>query len=156
MEEAKSLIYSIDTFLQQICIEIFEIHILRIRRSEEGKFKGANKVFDHPDVISQPMIAKSLLEIIENPLFFEDLIDLSKDNASFRVIIGEDNIDNQMKWFSIIIAPFGLNHSLGGTIGLIVPKRIPYKRILPIVKYASFWIDRLVKRNIGEKSLVLE
>ena len=102
------------------------------------------------------MIAKSLLEIIENPLFFEDLIDLSKDNASFRVIIGEDNIDNQMKWFSIIIAPFGFNHSLGGSIGLIVPKRIPYKRILPIVKYASFWIDRLVKRNIGEKSLVLE
>jgi heat-inducible transcriptional repressor len=156
MEEAKFLIYSIDTFLQQICIEIFEIHILRIRRSEEGKFKGANKVFDHPDVISQPMIAKSLLEIIENPLFFEDLIDLSKDNASFRVIIGEDNIENQMKWFSIIIAPFGLNHSLGGSIGLIVPKRIPYKRILPIVKYASFWIDRLFKRNIGEKSLVLE
>ena len=81
MEEAKSLIYSIDTFLQQICIEIFEIYILRIRRSEEGKFKGVNRVFDHPDVISQPMIAKSLLEIIENPLFFEDSIDLSKDKT---------------------------------------------------------------------------
>ena len=148
--------YSMDILLQQICIEIFEIFILRIKRSEEGKFKGANKVFDHPDVLSKPIIAKSLLDIIEDPLFFENLIDLSDDEGSFRVIIGEDNEENKFKWFSIIIAPFGFNRYSEGSIGLILPKRIPYKRILPIVKYASFWIDGLIKKEMGKNSLLVE
>jgi heat-inducible transcriptional repressor len=156
IEQSKYSVFSTDSLLQQICLEIFEIFLVRIRRSEEGKFKGANRVFEHPDVISQPIIAKSLLEMIDDPLLFEDLIDLSNYESNFRVIIGEDNIENNLKWFSIIIAPFGLSDSLGGSIGLIVPKRIPYKRILPIVKYASIWIDGLIKRNMGEKSLILE
>ena len=156
IEQSKYSVFSTDSLLQQICLEIFEIFLVRIRRSEEGKFKGANRVFEHPDVISQPIIAKSLLEMIDDPLLFEDLIDLSNYESNYRVIIVEDNIENYLKWFSIIIAPFGLSDSLGGSIGLIVPKRIPYKRILPIVKYASIWIDGLIKRNMGEKSLILE
>ncbi len=156
IEQSKYSVFSTDNLLQQICLEIFEIFLLRIRRSEEGKFKGAKRVFEHPDVISQPIIAKSLLEMIDDPLLFEDLIDLSNDEHSFRVIIGEDNIENNLKWFSIIIAPFGISNNLGGSIGLIVPKRISYKRILPIVKYASIWIDGLIKKNMGENSLILE
>ena len=156
LEKVKFRIYSSDGLLQQICIEVFEIYNLRIKRSEKGKFKGANRVFDHEDVLSQPIIAKSLFDIIEDPLFFEDLIDLSNDERSFRVIIGEDKKENKFKWFSIIIAPFGLNRYIGGSIGLILPKRIPYKRILPIVKYASFWIDELIKRDMTENSLVVE
>lgn len=130
------------------------INFLKKLRQSHGE-----KVFSH-----------GLRQLIENPEFGESkklraflrarseetfvkniLMDLTGDMSKVRVLIGRDNVHEELQDLAIVFTNFSLSsYAECGRIGVIGPTRMPYARIIPLV---GFIADYLTKK-FGGKILV--
>lgn len=69
---------------------------------------------------------------------------MSSGDESLRVVIGRENMFRQLENSSIIISRYSVQGHSGGSIGIIGPTRIDYKRLIPRLKYISKLVGDLL------------
>jgi heat-inducible transcriptional repressor len=59
-------------------------------------------------------------------------------------VIGEENRDETLHDLSLVFSSYGIPGQVGGTIGVIGPTRMDYRRAISIVDYMSEVLSGLV------------
>ncbi len=142
-------------FGEEVYNEIVLKYLISIRpRGENELFlEGLSRIFDHPEL----QVPRAVHSVIE---FFEDresiIAQLRQALNSDKVIVrvgeevraGVGSVD-----FSMIAAPYSLDSMNVGTVGIIGPMRMPYRKLIPLVEQAAAFLSGRLAMNFRKPRL---
>ena len=111
-----------------------------IREEREGQLflQGTARLLDKPELFDMDKL-KGLFENFEEKIKLAKLLSdfISLDRV--KVLIGAETNLPDAADCALVLSHYGYNNQVLGTLGIIGPKRIPYRRIIPLV-------DQVAKR----------
>ena len=87
-----------------------------------------------------------LLNIIETKDAIKELVKNGYD-GNINVYIGQESSFDDLKDFTIITYKQSINDKEVGTIGIIGPKRMDYKKVIPTIKYLGDAIQKKINQG---------
>ena len=104
---------------------------------EQGSlyYEGTNKAFELPEFKSLDL-AKNFVNILDEEDLMIDTLNSNLDD-DIKVYIGDENVSDEFKDFSIITFNHKVHGKSLGTIGIIGPKRMDYSKVISILKYIN-------------------
>lgn len=101
--------------------------------SEMVVLAGERKLIDTLDTSENLTSLKNLFEIFERKTKLLQLLELSRNAHGVKVFIGGESDITAFDDFSVVTAPYKMEGSVVGTVGVIGPRRMAYERVIPIV-----------------------
>lgn len=183
-EEVLKLNLLLNTFLTGASVNEINIELMQAMRRQAGEYEDIlESVFDGiVDAVHQAEEmqiytsgtsnvlkygelgdvnkATALLETLEDKSGLESLIDetMKSDEKGdgIQIYIGEEAPVQSMKDYSIVTSTYELPEGAKGTIGIIGPKRMDYKKVVQTLKSLTDELDTIFRKddkkdNIKEK-----
>ena len=125
MEEMKDSINVVNPILSEMQKVINE--------QAELYYEGANRVFDLPE-FKDLDITKNFVNVLDEKDVMIDTLN-SGIAEDISIYIGDENINESLKDFSIITFNHKVHGKSVGTIGIIGPKRMDYSKVISVLKY---------------------
>jgi heat-inducible transcriptional repressor len=110
---------------------------------------GTTNMLKYPELGNIEQTTK-LLEALEDRQELDALVDESlnsEDSHGIQVYIGEEAPVSNMKDCSIVTATYELAEGGKGTIGIIGPKRMDYKKVVSTLKNLTGELDTIFKKK---------
>jgi heat-inducible transcriptional repressor len=100
-------------------------------------------------LLSQPEFdetrrARNVVEILEERVLLKSILSEVPQQGSVGVFIGEENPEEPLRPFSVILSRYGIPEEASGTIGVIGPTRMEYGSAIGGVRYLSSLLSDLV------------
>jgi len=115
---------------------LLKTYFFQEKREIKIFLQGTAKLLEKPDLFDMERL-KSLFQSLEEKAKLAKLLSdfISLDRV--KVLIGSElNIPNVLSC-SLILSHYGYDRQVLGSLGIIGPKRIPYKKIIPIVDFVA-------------------
>lgn len=176
-DEVLKLNVLLNTFLQGASLQDINLEMIHTIKSQAGEFadvmeaifqgiaeaiheadeveiytSGTSNMLKYPELGNLEQTTK-LLEALEDRQGLDELIDESihSDNANgIQVYIGDEAPVSNMKDCSIVTATYELAEGGKGTIGIIGPKRMDYKKVVSTLKNLTGELDLIFKNTKKE------
>jgi heat-inducible transcriptional repressor len=111
--------------------------------------EGALNFLDQPEFIEDIHSIKALLITLEQKTKLINLLDLCLNNDGMTILIGEENLQQEMENCSLIAQNYQLGNKNVGTLAVFGSKRMDYKRIISIVNHTAKMVSKLISENQG-------
>lgn len=139
-----------DRFLDQILQAVVEA----IKEAEERQIytSGATNILKYPEIGDEEKTSV-LLEAFEEKEMLNELVDetMSSNDKGIQIYIGDEAPVKNMKDLSVVTATYELQEGAKGTIGIIGPKRMDYKKVVDTLKKLTVELDEIFnKKNKGK------
>lgn len=135
-------LYNISTNIVPL---VMELNNLLVDKNVEVHMEGAKNLLNLPE-LKQESTLKNFLNIIETQDALKELLKNGYD-GNINVYIGQENVFDDLKDFTIITYKQKINDKELGTIGLIGPKRMDYKKVIPVIKYVGDALQEKIKQG---------
>ena len=107
--------------------------------------EGATKLLELPELKNTDTL-KNFLNIIETQDAIKEIARNGYD-GNINIYIGNECAFEDLKDFTIITYKQSMNDKDVGTIGLIGPTRMDYKKVIPMIKYIGDTIKEKMKQG---------
>ncbi len=116
---------------------------------ELGKpfLEGLHLMLSQPEFAQNPRMV-SLLELLEEGAWLENIPRPELDKRELKIIIGKENPDEALQDLSLIIAEYGIPDKARGIVGVVGPKRMDYARAISSVNCLSSLLTESVAEYI--------
>ncbi|HUU36633.1 MAG TPA: heat-inducible transcriptional repressor HrcA [Candidatus Desulfaltia sp.] len=108
--------------------------------------QGTSRLLDKADLFNMDRL-KALFQNLEERVklakLLSDIISLDR----VKVLIGAESHIPDISDCALVLSHYGYNNQVLGTLGIIGPKRIPYRRIIPLVDRVAQKLSRTISRN---------
>lgn len=101
------------------------------------------QLISKPEFMDRNRLAELLCLINEKEQLAGLLSPLSSDDI--QITIGTENQEESMVTYSIVSSVYRMGQN-AGVLGIIGPTRMPYPRLIPIVKYTASLVDEVLSR----------
>ncbi len=173
-DEILKLNVLLNTFLQGASLQDINLEMIQTIKSQAGEFadimenifqgiaeaiheadeveiytSGTTNMLKYPELGDIEQTTK-LLEALEDRQGLDELIDESMNSENtngIQVYIGEEAPVSNMKDCSIVTATYELAEGAKGTIGIIGPKRMDYKKVVSTLKNLTGELDTIFKKK---------
>ncbi|MBD8973460.1 MAG: heat-inducible transcription repressor HrcA [Clostridiales bacterium] len=173
-DEILKLNVLLNTFLQGASLQDINLEMIQMIKSQAGEFadimenifqgiaeaiheadeveiytSGTTNMLKYPELGDIEQTTK-LLEALEDRQGLDELIDESMNSENtngIQVYIGEEAPVSNMKDCSIVTATYELAEGAKGTIGIIGPKRMDYKKVVSTLKNLTGELDTIFKKK---------
>ncbi len=110
---------------------------------------GTFNMINQPEFMNVEKM-RNLFKAFEEKRLLIHILDecLGEDQEGARVIIGEENLVEDMKDVSFVLSSYKYGERSLGVIGIIGPKRMNYTQVIPIVEYTANTVSRLLTEHI--------
>lgn len=117
-------------------ISLLKTYFLQDEKSHQIFIQGTAKLLEKPEVFGMSNL-KSLFQSFEEKAKLSKLLSdvISLDRV--KVLIGSELNLPDISDCSLILSHYGYDRQVLGSLGIIGPKRIPYRRIIPLVDYVA-------------------
>ena len=136
---------------------VFEGIVDAVHQAEEMQIytSGTSNILKYGE-LSDVKKATALLETLEDKSGLESLIDETmksdeKGSDGIQIYIGEEAPVQNMKDYSIVTSTYELPEGAKGTIGIIGPKRMDYKKVVQTLKSLTDELDTIFRKD-GKQS----
>lgn len=110
--------------------------------SKEKVFQsGYEAIFGQPEFQDVSKVRKLINTISNNNVF-----DLITDNTGLSVKIGTENNITNINDCTVISVPYFINDDDSGTIAVIGPTRMEYRKVIPLLEYIANNMSKLFKK----------
>lgn len=169
----------LNTFLQGASLEDINIELIQTMKKQAGEYaeiletifqgileaiheadnlkvytSGMTNMLKYPEIANSDSAEKLLgtFEDIEDKEDFIRYVEeaIQKDNSDIQVIIGQENESEDLKDCSLVTATYKLPEGAKGTIGIIGPKRMDYKKVVTMLKNLTGELDDIFNNNEQE------
>ena len=134
----------LDQIFQGIVEAIHEANELEIYTS------GATNILKYPELgdISR---TSELLEKFEDKSELSHMLEetVNQEESGIQVYIGEETPVQNMQDCSLVTATYKMPEGAKGTIGIIGPKRMDYKKVVSTLKNLTDELDEIFKKGKG-------
>jgi heat-inducible transcriptional repressor len=129
-------------------------HLVDIMKSEDSREYREPYLEGWHFMLNQPEFAQSgqmrtLMELVESRELLRVIAPTALDEPGVHVIIGKENRDEAIRNCSVVVSQYGLSDEATGTIAVVGPTRMPYRRTIPTVYYLSAVLSQLVAGLYG-------
>ncbi len=173
-EEVLKFNILLNTFLQGVSVEEINLEMMQTMKRQAGEYadilesifegivdavreademqiytSGASNILKYNE-LTDISRAQALLETFEDKSGLNQLADetLSSDeNDGIKIYIGDESPVKDMKNYSIITSTYELPEGAKGTIGIIGPKRMDYKKVVSTLKNLTEELDSIFRKN---------
>ncbi len=171
-DEVLKLNVLLNTFLQGASLQDINLEMIQTIKSQAGEFadimehifqgivetiheaeeidiytSGTTNMLKYPELGNMEQTTK-LLEALEEKQGLNELIDNSRNEEDgIQVYIGEEVPGKDMKDLSLVTATYELAEGAKGTIGIIGPKRMDYKKVVSTLKNLTGELDTIFKKD---------
>lgn len=126
---------------------VFQGVIEAIHEAEELEIytSGATNILKYPE-LGDIQKTSELLEAFEEKKVLTELLDDAmnkEDNTGIQIYIGDESPVQNMKDLSVVTATYQLQEGAKGTIGIIGPKRMDYKKVVSTLKNLTEELDTI-------------
>ena len=117
---------------------LLQDYILQEEKESQIFLRGTSRLLEKADLFNMDRL-KSLFQDFEEKVKLAKLLSdfISLDRV--KVLIGAESNIPDISDCALVLSHYGYNNQVLGTLGIIGPKRIPYRKIIPLV-------DRVAKR----------
>ncbi len=173
-EEVLKFNILLNTFLQGISVDEINLEMMQTMKQQAGEYadilesifegivhavkdaeemqiytSGASNILKYNE-LSDMSRAQALLETFEDKSGLNQLADeaLSSDEKDgIKIYIGDESPVQDMKNYSIITSTYEMPEGAKGTIGIIGPKRMDYKKVVSTLKNLTEELDSIFRKN---------
>jgi heat-inducible transcriptional repressor len=89
-------------------------------------------------------LLQSLFRTLEDKRTLIDLLSRLLDGPGVKVLIGKENPLSDLNRFSLIASTYGTGDRVIGTVGVVGPVRMPYRRAIALVEHLAEVLTRLL------------
>lgn len=169
----------LNTFLQGASIQDIDLELIQTMKSQAGEYaeilevifqgileaikeaddlkvytSGATNMLKYPELINSQSAEKLLgtFEDIEDKEEFVKYVEdaISGEDKDIQIHIGEENQSEELKDCSLITATYKMPEGAKGTIGIIGPKRMDYKKVVTMLKNLTGELDDIFSEKKQE------
>jgi heat-inducible transcriptional repressor len=145
--------------VQEIYNELMIRHLVRHTYPSERVWlkAGLSNLLNHPELAEAEKLATAL-SFFERRQSKDHLQQLMKKNPGMISLIGQElqQLHLPSNEGCLIASPFYIHQQMAGLLGIIGPKRVPYKRIRQILEYASQLLNHHLTRQYYSFKLTYE
>lgn len=146
-EYVEKELYNINTNILPL---IVELNHLLTEENSNVYVDGTKNLLALPELKKSDTLER-LLNIIETKDAIKELVKNGYD-GNINVYIGQESSFDDLKDFTIITYKQSINDKEVGTIGIIGPKRMDYKKVIPTIKYLGDAIQKKINQG-GENDV---
>lgn len=106
---------------------------------------GLTEVLKLPEYEGREM-AEALLRVLEEHSLLEEVLSKAQGPSigGVQVVIGGESGWADLRYFSMVLARYGISDYATGTLGVLGPTRMPYGRAVSTVRYVSQLLTDLI------------
>lgn len=86
-----------------------------------------------------------LLGVLEERTRLLELLDRADEAPGVRIFIGEENPLKELADMSVVTSTYGHGDEVVGTLGVIGPVRMDYRRVVPLVEFTARMVSELLR-----------
>lgn len=131
-----------DTYGLVAVIAGFAIEVLYEAGSGEAYISGTSTLLCQPE-FRDPAKAQRIINYISNNAHLLELPDLGS-TSNIRVLIGPENIAEELKDSSLVMASYSAGDNLQGFIGIVGPTRMDYPKVAAKLSYIASCLSRIL------------
>lgn len=128
----------------QQALHIVEQSILR-EKDDKVYLGGTTKIFSQPEFQDIDKV-KGLFELLEQTDRIQELLALNEEQTGIHVRIGPENKDEAVSNCSIITATYTVGGKTMGTLSILGPTRMNYRKVISILDYLKDDLDTFLNR----------
>ncbi len=117
--------------------------LVSVETQSDFYMAGARTVLQHPEFATRDKVG-AILDLIDRRDVLVRVLSEHPDSG-ISIVIGEENKEELMKHCSVITTTYCMQDTMG-TIGIIGPTRMPYEKIIGLVKFMSETLGYLISR----------
>jgi heat-inducible transcriptional repressor len=102
---------------------------------------GTANIMDHPEFADIEKM-RSIVAALEETSKLVKILDQCLAQEGLTIIIGSENVVQELQRVSLVMAPYWCGERLLGTLGVIGPTRMEYSRIIPLVDFTAKLVSR--------------
>jgi heat-inducible transcriptional repressor len=110
---------------------------------EQPYLEGLRLMLGQPEFAEKDRML-SIMELMETRDWLSSAFGRRSDSFGVQVVIGEENRNEILRDLSLVFSRYGIPDQIGGTIGIIGPTRMDYRRAISTVDYISGILSDLV------------
>ena len=110
---------------------------------EQPHLEGLRLMLGQPEFAQKDKML-SIMELMETKEWLSSALAQRSSQVGVQVVIGGENRDETLHDLSLVFSSYGIPGQVGGTIGVIGPTRMDYRRAISIVDYMSEVLSGLV------------
>ncbi len=152
MELVQTIRRQADTYKNAIGM-LLDAIVEAIQEEDDTEFytSGTTNLLKYPELGNREQTG-ALLHALEERQGLEQLLpgEDGEDNNGIQVYIGSEAPIQTMKDCSIVTATYELEEGVQGTIGIIGPKRMDYKKVVRNLESVMSQLDAIFKKDGGE------
>lgn len=100
-------------------------------------------------LLSQPEFvetrrAKEVVQILEDRVLLKSILSEATRQQGMAIFIGEENQEEALRPFSVVLGRYGIPDEASGTIGVIGPTRMEYGNAIGGIRFLSSFMSELV------------
>ncbi|MBP3325304.1 MAG: heat-inducible transcription repressor HrcA [Coprococcus sp.] len=166
----------LNTFLQGASLEDINIELIQTMKKQAGEYSeiletifqgimeaiheadnlkvytsGVMNMLKYPELANSDSAEKLLgtFEDIEDREEFVKYVEevIQKENSDIQIVIGQENQSEDLKDCSLVTATYKMPEGAKGTIGIIGPKRMDYKKVVTMLKNLTGELDDIFNNN---------
>lgn len=110
-------------------------------------YEGIGFVSGEPEFGRSDQIL-DLMEMLHRGSVLVPLLSDVLESNSLRVVIGSENVAQQMRGYSVVLKRYGMSGEAAGVLGLVGPTRMRYWRAVALVRFMADLLDHLVEQSL--------
>lgn len=129
----------------QVIVDVMETE----NKGEYGKpyIEGLHLLLSQPEFYQSPRVIH-ILELLGKESWLTNMLGQRVNTEKVKVIIGEENREEILQDFSLVVSQYGVSGKVSGIIGVIGPKRMDYSRAISSVNSVSTLLSKSVAEYI--------
>jgi heat-inducible transcriptional repressor len=120
--------------------------VLSRDKEERVYLTGTTHIFSQPEFRDVEK-ARELFELLEQHDRIQDVLAGTKDKEGIQVLIGQENLEEAFSECSIITASYSIGGKPVGTLSILGPTRMDYKKVVSILHFLardlSYYLNRV-------------
>ena len=112
-------------------------------------FEGLRLMLEQPEFVRKDSMLR-IMQLMEARDWLKPVLSQQGENERIQVVIGEESHDESLKDLSLVLSHYGIPQKVTGTIGIIGPTRMDYRKAISTVSYMSDFLSYLLTGVHGE------
>ncbi len=137
VERATGDIYGISA-----SIASFAIRALSETENKKAFVAGASHILEHPEYRDWEKAHRLMNYLSESENVFR--LPVPEDNSDVKILIGSENVAEELKDSSVVVAKYELGAGVEGLLGVVGPTRMDYAKVAASLSYIAKGMKALV------------
>ncbi|MDH7511692.1 MAG: heat-inducible transcriptional repressor HrcA [Clostridiales bacterium] len=128
-------------------ISLLKAYISHEEEQSQIVLQGVSRLIEKPELFSMEKL-KSLFQNLEERIKLAKLLSDFISLERVKVLIGSESNIPDITDCALVLSHYGYNNQVLGTLGIIGPKRIPYRKIIPLVDRVAQRLSQTISRDL--------